>query len=89
MWKFAAPAAENAAAMRDRLTALKPVIPEIIEMEVKTCLNGGEEGWHLVLNSVFGSAGDLEKYQKHPGHIKVSDFCKSIRTARAAADYEF
>jgi hypothetical protein len=88
MWKFAEPVAENAKAMRDRLMALKPVIPEIMEMEVGIDLSGGDNSYHLALNAAFDSIEGLEKYQKHPEHIKVSDFCKSIRTARAVVDYE-
>ena len=88
IWKFK----ENEeAAMRkflDALESLRPIIPEIIEMETGVNVNP-ENDYDAILISKFESFEALERYKNHPEHIKVSNLCKSIRVERQAIDFEF
>ena len=47
-----------------------------------------DSSYDAVLVSEFASMEDLASYQQNPRHLEISAFCKSIRTASAAVDYE-
>ena len=86
IWKFK----ENEeAAMRkflDALESLRPIIPEIIEMETGVNFNP-ENDYDAILISKFESFEALERYKNHPEHIKASALCKEIRIDRKAIDF--
>ena len=82
--------AENALQIKERLEALRGVIPEIRKMEVKLNHPGAPAGnYDVVLDSEFESLEDLRAYAVHPEHLKVGEFIAKVRTARAAIDYEY
>ncbi len=92
MWKlkdFAKPEikALNAVKLKDELYHLKDEIVQIKALKASINLNPVNE-YDIVLECEFDNFDDLEIYQKHPAHLKVVDFVKSIRDLRAAVDYE-
>ena len=44
--------------------------------------------FNAVLISEFDNFDDLKAYKENPEHVKVSNFCKSIREKREAIDFE-
>lgn len=86
MWKFRPGTEAEQAKFLDGLRGLAGVIPELLKVEVSVSV-GGE--YDAVLVSEFQSLEALERYKADPRHVAVSDLCKSIRTGRAAVDYEF
>lgn len=81
---------ENALIIKQRLEALKSVIPEIVKMEVFTNhADAPQDNYDIVLDSEFKNLEDLNTYVFHPEHKKVGEFIAKVRTARAAIDYEF
>ncbi|ABO35006.1 Stress responsive alpha-beta barrel domain protein [Methanococcus maripaludis C5] len=80
---------ENAKIIKTNLEALKEVIPEIKYIEVGIDSKKFENNYDVVLVSEFGNFEDLDVYQKHPSHLKVGKFVKSVAELRTAVDYEF
>lgn len=88
MWKFKEGEEENMMRFRERLLALGKELPEVHSMEVGINIRPSERSYDAVLVSEFASMEDLASYQQNPRHLEISAFCKSIRTASAAVDYE-
>ncbi len=82
--------AANAVIIKQRLEALKDLIPEILKMEVSINHADAPAGNHdIMLDSEFRNLDDLRTYISHPEHQKVGEFIGKVRTGRAAIDYEF
>jgi len=88
MWKFKEGTEKEQEEFFSGLLALKGQIPQLKMAEV--CRSAKENAeYDACLISEFETLEDVEIYKKDPRHVKVSSLCKSIRTARAAIDYEF
>jgi hypothetical protein len=46
------------------------------------------QSYDIVLYSKFNSIDDLNEYQTHPEHVKVSKFIGNVREERVVVDYE-
>ncbi|MBQ7321328.1 MAG: Dabb family protein [Clostridia bacterium] len=93
MWKFAENAegrtrAENMAWVKEHLTALIPIIPEIKKMEIGADIGGTDMSYDMVLIVEFESMEALHTYKVHPEHQKIAQYVKKVRTARATVDRE-
>ena len=91
MWKFAEEAegltkAENMAWVKEHLTALIPIIPEIKKMEIGADIGGTDMSYDMVLIMEFESMEALHTYKVHPEHQKISQYVKKIRIVRATVD---
>ena len=79
---------ENIAIIKERLYALKPIIPEILSMEVHENVNDADAvASDAVLIMDAEDLEALERYKNHPEHKKVSSFVKEVRISRTAVDY--
>ncbi|MEI6695158.1 MAG: Dabb family protein [Bacteroidota bacterium] len=92
LWKLKNPEiaeikALNASRLQDELLALKKEIVQIKRLETGVNLNPENE-YDMALSMDFDNFEDLMIYQKHPAHIKVVEFLKSIRELKASIDYE-
>ena len=87
MWKFRPGTEAEQKQFLDGLRSLQGVIPQLLKSEV--AMNVGEGNYDAVLISEFESLEALDTYKNDPRHKAVSALCKSIRTDRAAVDYEF
>jgi hypothetical protein len=92
MWKFKAEAegktkAENCRYIKERLEALPPIIPQLKKIEVGINFNPSAMAYDMALYSEFDSPEDLEIYQNHPDHKKVSEYVAKVREERAVVDY--
>lgn len=79
---------ENAKIIKEKIESLKNIIEEIKEIEVGINVYNDPQSYDVVLVSSFNSIEDLEKYQKHPEHIKVAEFIGKVRESRVVVDYE-
>jgi hypothetical protein len=77
----------NAAKLKDELYALKKEIVQIKALNVGINLNPENE-YDIVLECKFDNLEDVVTYQKHPAHLRVVEFLKTIRDLKAAIDYE-
>ena len=81
---------EAMAELKSKLLALKEHIQEIRKLEVHfNSISAPQDNFEVILESEFSSWADLESYQKHPAHMAVAEYVKSIRQSRAAVDYEY
>ena len=92
MWKFHDQAEgksreENMAFIRAKLTALKPVISQLLSMEIGSDTGVGRDTYDMVLITTFENTDALEAYQQHPEHKKVSEYVAKVRKARACVDF--
>lgn len=92
MWRFKD---ENKdATMRtvaERLTALykSGKISGLRKMEIGCDVSHTEMSYDMVLLTEFDSMEALAAYKIHPDHVAISQFVKTVRTARAVVDFEF
>ena len=87
MWKFRPGTEAEQAAFLEGLRGLMGVVPQLRRCEVARNVRAGS--YDAVLLSDFDSLEDLAAYKADPRHQAVSALCKSIRTDRAAVDYEY
>ena len=91
MWKFKDFAEgkrreENIAYVKGMLEALPEVIQEIKFIEVGANIHE-DKTYDAVLYSEFETVEDLEAYQKHPEHKKISEYVGKVRDGRIVGDY--
>jgi hypothetical protein len=79
---------ENANIIKTNLENLQGEISQIKAIEVGININKSAQEYDAVLYSEFESMKDLNIYQNHPSHKKISEFISKIRDGRAAVDYE-
>ena len=92
MWSFleqaeGADKKANMSKIREALLALRPIIPEILEMEIGEDIGIGRDTWDMVLITCFADAQALNVYQNHPAHKAVSAFVAKVRQNRACVDF--
>jgi len=75
--------------MKQELDALPASIPEIRFFQVGINSINGDANDHIVLVADFADADALDRYAKHPAHLKVADFVGKIRETRACVDFVF
>lgn len=78
---------ENAKKIKSLLEGLKSKIQEIRHIEVGINFEASELAYDVVLYSEFDSEEDLNIYQKHPEHLKVAQFVRSVKSQRVVVDY--
>ncbi|KOA19419.1 stress responsive A/B barrel domain protein [Clostridium homopropionicum DSM 5847] len=78
---------ENAKEIKSKLENLKGKINEIQVIEVGININDSVQSYDVVLYSEFKDEDALERYQKHPEHVKVGEFIGKVREDRVVADY--
>lgn len=81
--------ADNALLIKEKLEALKDVIPQI--RNIKVWVNHQEaspENYTVLLDSEFDSFDDLGAYASDPLHLEVGEYINKVRTSRAAIDFE-
>lgn len=81
--------ADNAVMLKQELESLVSKIKEICRLEVGINYNTSQDAYDLALVSDFNSKEDLEKYMKHPDHVRIGEIVKRVRESRIVVDYEF
>lgn len=80
---------ENARKIKTGLENLIHLVPCLKKAEVGINIpNAVKTDYDVCLFCEFDSFADVEAYQVHPEHRKVSAFIAKVRCGRAAVDYE-
>lgn len=79
---------KTALEIKTRLEALPAMIDVIRELEVGLDFNRSEAACDVSLYTAFNSREDLAVYQKHPAHVEVAGYIKSVVGGRHVVDYE-
>ena len=82
-----AAAADNAAAMKEKLEALNGRIKGLRHVEVSFDIVAADPECHVVLCSEHDDAEALDFYQDHPEHQACVSFVKKVAATRKALDY--
>jgi len=73
---------------KELILDLKNHIPEIIDIEVFSDIGYDESASDFGLITTLKDKKDLDIYAKHPKHLEVIKFIKTIAIERRAIDYE-
>jgi hypothetical protein len=79
---------ETAQELKRALEGLKGTVQEVQALEVGINFNPADTASDLSLYTEFKSREDLDKYQKHPEHLKVVELVKKLTVERRVSDYE-
>jgi hypothetical protein len=79
---------ETAKELKTALEELKGKIKEIQSLEVGVNFNTADTACDVSLYTEFKTQEDLDKYQKHPDHLKVAELVKKSTIERRVSDYE-
>lgn len=79
---------ENIQKTKEVLLGLQGNIPFLRFIEVGTDILHSERSYDIGLYTKFDSLADMQAYQIHPVHVKVSEHMHAVREASVAIDYE-
>ena len=79
---------ENFEQMREMLSALPPLIPQLRSLSVVQNENPTDKNMDVALITSFDSLEDLNIYVIHPEHVKVGRFVSTVVSTRSAIDYQ-
>jgi hypothetical protein len=80
---------EEKAELKANLLAMKPLIPQIIEMACGEDFSGRSRGFEFGLVVQFANREDGQTYDKHPDHQAFIANSKHLWTDVQALDFEF
>ena len=79
---------DNALAIKERLEALRSIMPGLRRLDVGIDFAGTEQSSDIALYTEFDSREALDAYQVHPAHQDVAAFLAPLRNERRVVDYE-
>ncbi len=82
------PKAVNARLIKEKLEALRGIVPGLLRIEVGIDYSATEMSSDLAIYSEFESREALDAYVAHPAHQAVLPFIGEARTERRLCDYE-
>lgn len=90
-WKLVAENEESRArdfaTISEALRSLLPFISEIRSLNVGANVAYPETNWDVVLIADYDDVAALERYQRHPEHVKVSQIIRPLVAQRATVDF--
>ena len=87
-WKYKAETAPATRSLhRDRLLALRAVMPEIITMQVGSDILHLERSFDTGLVATFADRGALDVYTDHPDHQQVAAMGREISDKVVSVDF--
>jgi hypothetical protein len=82
------PKAVNARLIKEKLEALRGIVPGLVKLEVGVDFSATDASADLALYSEFTSRQALADYMAHPAHQAVLPFIGEARTGRQVVDYD-
>lgn len=94
MWKLKEEAegngkSENIRIVKEKLLALKPLVPQIHSIEVGVNFNTSDAAYDVVLSSTHLTKADLAGYVQHPAHKEAAKFIGNVVAERRVVDFEY
>jgi hypothetical protein len=65
------------------------LLPYIVDFKTGINYNEASHAWDFVIDSVFTTKEDLDKYMDSKEHLKAVKTASSIEKTKAVIDYEF
>ena len=88
LFRFENPA-ENNPVVREKLYALRDVIPEIVDMQLGADFLHSERSFDCALIVTFRDREGLAVYDKHPQHAEARRYIHAHRLESKTVDFEF
>ena len=93
MWKMraqaeGADAAANMKIMKERLSALRAIIPEIVDYSCGEDFVHSPASFDFAIVCTVKDRHDLQVYNDHPEHVKVKQFIGKVTEVRALVDID-
>lgn len=79
---------EETGHVRNLLDGLKDKVEVIRSLETGVDVLRSDRSYDIALIVEFDSVGDLDKYQRHPEHVRVADYIAKVRESVVVVDYE-
>lgn len=89
MYKLNEPTEENKQKLVDKFLSMKGKIDLLVDIASGVDKVKSERSFDVVLECVFNSMEDLEKYRVHPVHLPVMAYVKSVVARSHSVDYEY
>ena len=89
MYKLINPTNENKQALVDKFLSMKGKIDLLVDINSGVDKVQSQRSFDVVLDCVFNSMEDLEKYRVHPVHLPVMEYVKGIVEKSHSVDYEY
>jgi len=74
--------------VREMLDGLRDKVPVIRSLETGVDVLRSERSYDIALTVEFDSIDDLDRYQRHPEHVKAADCIALLRESVVVVDYE-
>jgi hypothetical protein len=75
--------------MDEIFSPLGRILPWIVEFKTGINFTDVPHAWDFVIDSVFRSKKDLDKYMESPEHVDAVNRASVIQKTKAVVDYEF
>lgn len=89
MYKLINPTNENKQALVDKFLSMKGKIDLLVDISSGVDKVQSQRSFDVVLDCVFNSMEDLEKYRVHPVHLPVMEYVKGVVEKSHSVDYEY
>ncbi len=89
MYKLINPTNENKQALVDKFLSMKGKIDLLVDINSGVDKVQSQRSFDVVLDCVFNSMEDLEKYRVHPVHLPVMEYVKGVVEKSHSVDYEY
>lgn len=89
MYKLINPTNENKQALVDKFLSMKGKIDLLVDINSGVDKVQSQRSFDVVLDCVFKSMEDLEKYRVHPVHLPVMEYVKGVVEKSHSVDYEY
>lgn len=89
MYKLINPTNENKQALVDKFLSMKGKIDLLVDINSGVDKVQSQRSFDVVLDCVFSSMEDLEKYRVHPVHLPVMEYVKGVVEKSHSVDYEY
>lgn len=93
LWTFKEASGEiekqnNISLAEQKIKELKDKISVVRKIETRKNATMYPDAYDLALLCEFDNLADLDFYQKHPEHLALVEWIKTVRDKKAAIDYE-
>lgn len=89
MYKLINPTNENKQALVDKFLSMKGKIDLLVDINSGVDKVQSQRSFDVVLDCVFNSMEDLEKYRVHPVHLPVMEYVNGVVEKSHSVDYEY
>lgn len=89
MYKLKEPTEINKQALKEKFLSMKGKIDLLVDIQSGVDVIKSQRSFDVVLECVFNSMEDLDKYRVHPVHIPVMEYVKSVVEKSHSVDYEY